>query len=202
VYLKVKVDFKELIEFLEQGENRGALTIKLKLPNGQLDWASHRGFPTPWRAFCYFSKLEHISKNTFLNRLFGGYHLTHESLETIHKIDSGTAAFLLVKRTVLKHLGGFDPDYFFYGEDLDLCYRINMLGYSVWYYPKYSAVHLKYQSSKKSGNKQTQSKTRKMFYQTMLTFYNKHYQKKYPRVLGGAVALGVKLLAWKDKDAR
>ena len=194
VYLKTKIDFPKLLVFLENNDKAAGLTIKLLLPNGQIDPASHRGFPTPYNALTYFLGLERLTKPVpLLNRLFGGYHLTYRNLKTIHQIDSPTAAFFLVKKKVIDHLNGFDPDYFFYGEDLDLSYRIKKLGYSLWYYPYYRAVHLKYQSGKKSSNNQTQKLSQQSFYKSMLIFYDKHYQHIYPFWLSKLVRQGIKL---------
>ena len=194
VYLKEKIDFVKLLNFLKKNPRAAGLTIKLLLPNGQIDPASHRGFPTPYNALTYFLGLERLTAPIpGLNRLFGGYHLLYRGLKTVHEIDSPTAAFFLLKKKVVDHLGGFDPDYFFYGEDLDLSYRIKKLGYSLWYYPFYQAVHLKYQSGKKSTNEQARKLSQKYFYQTMLTFYEKHYHQIYPSWLSGLVRLGIKL---------
>ncbi|MEK9179642.1 MAG: glycosyltransferase family 2 protein, partial [Patescibacteria group bacterium] len=165
VLLKDKIDFQELISFLEKDEKRAtsnynitsisdedvaqgivaidkstngrrtipkaALTVELKLSDGTRDPANHRGFPTPWNAFCYFTGLEKLSS------LFGGYHLTSKDMTSVHEIDCPNAAFFLVKTDILKSIDGFDEDYFMYGEDIDLCYRIKEMGYSIWYYPKF-----------------------------------------------------------------
>jgi len=188
VYLKTFIDFKKLFAFLEARKMAAGLTIKLLLPSGQIDPASHRGFPTPINAGWYFCGLEKLTaKIPVLNRLFGGYHLTYKDLETVHKISSATAAFLLLKKKVLAKVEGFDPDYFFYGEDLDLCYRISKLGYSIWYYPFYTGYHLKYQSGQKSNSVETKRQAQKYFYKTMCIFYDKHYQKKYPRLFSALV---------------
>lgn len=184
LYLEKPVDFRELLAFLGSHERYVGLTIKIRLPNGKLDWASHRGFPTPGNAMAYFLGLE---------KLFGGYHLLDRDLTATHEIDSGTAAFLLIKKKILDHLHGFDPDYFFYGEDLDLCYRLKQLGYSIWYYPKYEALHLKYQSGQKSRDREAQTISKAHFYKTMLTFYDKHLAQKYPRLLSVLVRTAIKL---------
>ena len=200
VYLKEPINFGELFSFLNNHSQAAGLTVKLLLPNNQIDPASHRGFPTPYNSLTYFSGLEKLTaKIPGLNRLFGGYHLCSANLNQIHQIDSPTAAFFLVKKSILEHLGGFDPDYFFYGEDLDLSYRIKRLGYSIWYYPQFRALHLKNQSSLKSKNLETQKLTQRYFYQTMLTFYDKHYSQKYPGWLSGLVKLGIKLKSQSSK---
>jgi hypothetical protein len=200
VYLKEKVNFQELFSFLKNNQNAAGLTIKLLLANGKIDPASHRGFPTPYNALTYFSGLERLTAPIpGLNYCFGGYHLTYRRLDTVHEIDSPTAAFFLIKKKVLDYVHGFDPDYFFYGEDLDLSYRIKKLGYSLWYYPYYSAFHMKYQSGKKSVDQKTRKNSQKHFYQTMLTFYNKHYLKRYPNWLSALVRLGIKTKVFLSK---
>lgn len=194
VYLKENIDFPKLMAFLRNNKQAAGLTIKLLLPSGKIDPASHRGFPTPFNALVYFAGLSWLTAPIpGLNRLFGGYHLTYRPLNTVHEIDAATAAFLLMKKQIVDHLRGFDPDYFFYGEDLDLCYRLKKLGYSLWYYPHYQALHLKYQSGKKSEDEQARKISQKYFYQTMLTFYEKHYTNVYPAWLSGLVRLGIKL---------
>lgn len=192
VYLQEKIDFAELINFLAKSKHAAGLTIKLLLENGSLDWATHRGFPTPWNALCYFTGLEKLFAKTALSNFFGGYHLTHLSLDTTHEVDAVTAAFLLLKRSVIKQVQGFDPDYFFYGEDLDLCYRIKNLGYSLYFYPRFSALHLKYQSGKKSAAIEVRKKSQYYFFSTMLLFYDKHYKSKYPRWLNFLVKIVLK----------
>ena len=200
VYLKDFVDFAKLFEFLENDKKKAGLTIRLNLANGQIDPASHRGFPSPYNAACYFMGLEKLSQNIpGLNKLFGGYHLVHKNLNTVHEIDSPTAAFFLLKKKIIDHINGFDPDYFFYGEDLDLSYRIKKLGYSIWYYPKYKGVHLKHQSSTESQDKKTQQEANKYFYESMLIFYQKHYADKYPKWFNLAIKRAIKLKSNLDK---
>jgi len=195
VNLDQLIDFKELFVFLEKEKAVAGLTIRLLLPNGKIDPASHRGFPTPGNALAYFLGLEKLTKNIpYLNRIFGGYHLSYLSQETIHEIDSPTAAFFLLKKSVLSKVGGFDPDYFFYGEDLDLSYRIKKQGFSLWYYPRFEATHLKYQSGQASESAQTRKTTRNYFFETMALFVNKHYATKYPRPLLVLIKFGIRLL--------
>ncbi len=160
----------------------GGLTVAVSLKNGDTDPASHRGFPTVWRSFCYMSGLERLtSRIPVLNTLFGGYHLTSLSLRTKHEIDTPTGAFYLVKKDILDALLGFDEDFFMYGEDIDLSYRIKRLGYSIIYDPTYEVIHLKNQSGiQKKNNREVQTKTKRYFYGAMAIFYKKHYEKVYP----------------------
>lgn len=169
-----------MIKFMEDHPDVGVATCKLVFPDGSFDPACHRGFPTPWAAFTYFSGLEKIFPH---RAFFSGYHLGHLSLETIHEIDSPSGAFYLVRREVIEQIGLLDEDYFMYGEDLDWSYRIKKAGWKIMYVPKTQVVHYKKQSGRASENRQARRKATKAFYDTMKIFYQKHYKDKYPAAL-------------------
>lgn len=170
------IDFRDLIKLIEMQKNIGALTVKVILPTGEIDPASHRGFPTIWRSFTYFSGLEKFFKNTpILNKLFGGYHLVNLNLNSIHEIDVLTGAFLFTKREILDKFGGFDDDYFAYGEDIEMAFQIKKLGYKIIYYPLWKVLHLKSISGLKKENLNIRKKTNFYFYDSMKIFYDKHY---------------------------
>ncbi len=174
--MQQKIDYDELLDYMEEHEDVGILTARINLESGSIDPASHRGFPTVWRAVSYFAKLEKVFGNVpVLNKIFGGYHLTYLPLNTVHEIESPSGAFFLTRKTILEKVNGFDEDYFMYGEDLDLAYRIKELGYKVIYFPKASVLHLKYRSGIKTGNKAVKKRISKHFYISMEIFYNKHY---------------------------
>lgn len=195
------VNFKKVIQFFETDKKNGVLTTKVVLGNGEIDPACHRGFPTPWRAFCYFVKLEKIfGQFPILNRIFGGYHLTHFNLETIHEIDSPSGAFYLTKKEILDRVGIFDEAFFMYGEDLDLSFRIKEAGYKIIYYPQERVIHHKYQSGLGSKKNKTKSKTKNYFYQSMKIFYKKHYERKYPGIMTYLVNFFINFLNNNEKN--
>lgn len=174
------IDFQDLIKVMETGNDIGALTVKVNLSTGEIDPASHRGFPTLWRSFTYFSGLEKTFSNMpILNKLFGGYHLVHLNLNTIHEIEVLTGAFLLTKREIIDKFGGFDKDYFAYGEDIEMAYQIKKLGYKIIYYPLWKVLHLKSVSGLKKKDTVIRKKTSFYFYDSMKIFYNKHYAKDH-----------------------
>lgn len=180
------VNFTHLIDYLDKKSEIGALTVKIKLPTGEIDPASHRGFPTVWNSFCYFLKLEKIfGRLPLIGRIFGGYHLTHLNLSTVHEVDSISGAFYLTRKEILEKLKGFDEDFFMYGEDIDLSLRIKKLGYKIIYYPLFEVTHLKYASGFKKNNK----KVKKYFYEAMKIFYKKHYQRYYPSIVSRVIYL-------------
>ena len=178
------IDLPELLAYMDLKKEIGALTVRVDLPSGELDPACHRGFPTPWRSLTYFLKLEkliYVSRITYkgIRKILGGYHLLCEDLNTIHQIDAGTAAFLLCRKELIDELKGFDEEFFMYGEDLDLCYRMKEKGYQIVWYPTYTVTHLKYQSGLGSPDIATKRKIRWHFYDAMEKFYRKHFEKKY-----------------------
>lgn len=173
------VNFTDLVYYMDKNKNVGILTISVVLKNGKPDMASHRGFPTIWNSFTYFSRLEKIfSKIPRFSKYFGGYHMTHLNLNTIHEIDSPSGAFFFTRKDIMDKVGGFDVRFFMYGEDLDLSYRIKKQGFIAVYYPLFKVIHLKYKSGIKKGIKKTESKTRGHFYDAMKIFYDKHFAQK------------------------
>ncbi|MBP6994433.1 glycosyltransferase family 2 protein [Candidatus Woesebacteria bacterium] len=178
------IRFVDLISYMDSHLDVGALTVRVELPSGHIDPASHRGFPTPWRSLAYFLKFEKIIGalpflNSSVKGLLGGYHLMGEDLNTVHQIDAGTAAFLFCRKESIDSLKGFDEAFFMYGEDLDLCYRLKELGQKVIWYPHYTVTHLKYQSGLQSNDSKTKQQIRWHFYDAMEKFYLKHYKKRY-----------------------
>lgn len=170
------VSFSSLCHYLEEHQDVGGLTVRVELESGGIDPASHRGFPTLWRTFCYYTGLAKLGSYVpALGRFFSGYHLSYLDLSIPHEIDSPSGAFFLTRKLLMDKLGGFDEDFFMYGEDLDLAYRIKELSSRVMYYPRYTVVHLKYKSGLGTANKETKRTIRYHFFDAMQIFYTKHY---------------------------
>ncbi|MCJ7804275.1 glycosyltransferase family 2 protein, partial [Patescibacteria group bacterium] len=194
-----KETLKTMIKFMDENPKVGAATCRVELTDGQLDQACHRGFPTAWNAFCYFSGLEKLFPKS---KIFAGYSLTFLPLDKIHEIDAGAGAFLIVRREAGEPLGWFDEDHFWYGEDLDFCYRLKQKGWKVMFVPTTKIIHWKGAASgiKKhsqkvsSASRQTKIKAAKASVKVMRIFFNKHYKNKYPRFTYWLVMLAIKLL--------
>lgn len=166
----------KMISYLEKNPEAGVVTCKLILPDGNIDPACHRGFPTPWASLTYFLGLENLFPKI---PLFSQYHLWFKSLDTIHEIDSPSGAFYLIRKKVIDSIGLLDEKFFMYGEDLDWSYRIKKAGWKIIFNPQAQITHLKKQSGLKSLDLKTRENTLKAFYQAMKIFYDKHYQKKF-----------------------
>lgn len=187
---------KEIIAYLEKNPVVGIATCKVLLKNGTLDDASHRGFPTPLRALFHFIGLASLFPQS---PFFNGYHLGYQDMHISHEIDACAGAFLMIRRTVGDAVGWFDEDYFWYGEDLDLCFKVKQKGYKVMYVPTVTITHLKGASSglkKHSQNlssldSDTKAKITQARFDVMRIFYKKHYAQKYPSWLRRLVFLGI-----------
>ncbi len=189
---------KYMINFMDSQKQAGAATCELKMPNGKIDDASHRGFPTPWNAFCHFSGLSKIFPKT---HLFGGYNLTYLDFDKTHEIDALAGAFMLVRRSAGEEADWWDEDYFFYGEDLDFCFMLKQKGRKIYYVPEVSILHYKGVSGgikKHSQNLTTASSNTKKRatyerFRAMRLFYKKHYEQKYPWIVTRLVYAGISL---------
>lgn len=167
-----------------QGENEckiGALGCKVILPDGTLDHACKRGFPTPRASLYYFLKLHKRDKVKY-----GLYDALHLDENEVGEVDCLMGAFMLMPRHVLDQVGLLDEDFFMYGEDIDLCYRIKEGGYKIMYYPEASIIHYKGGSSKKRRTKVIYD-----FHNAMWIFYKKHYIKTYSLWINSLVYVGI-----------
>lgn len=113
--------FEKLIAFTENNQNTGAVTSKLILANGKLDSACRRSFPTPSVAI---PRILGLSKLFPSSKIFGKYNLTYLDENKTYEVDAICGAFMFIPKKILDESGLFDEDYFMYGEDLDLCFRI------------------------------------------------------------------------------
>ena len=189
---------KKMIDFMDNQKQAGAATCKLVLPNGNIDDASHRGFPTPWNSFSHFSGLSKIFGKT---KIFGGYNLEFLDLNKTHEIDSLAGAFMLVRRQAGVDVGWWDEDYFFYGEDLDFCYKLKEKDWKIYYVPEVSILHFKgvsggikkHSKHLSTADGETKKNATRERFRAMKVFYKKHYEKKYPWFITRLVYLGIYL---------
>lgn len=190
--------FKKMINFMDSDPKIGAATAKTILVSGGMDPDCHRSFPTPWASISYFMGLEKLFPKS---RFFGQYHKFYLNLNRPHEIDAGFGTFMFVRKKVLDQVGNWDENYFFYGEDLDLFYRIKEAGWKVMFYPEPLVIHHKGASSGlrpeskrvTKANRETRIKTAKASVNAMEIFYKKFYQNKYPGWLTWLIILGIKI---------
>jgi GT2 family glycosyltransferase len=192
-----------LIELMDRNPQVGACTPFLRLvTTGDIDWGAHRGFPTPWAAFTYFTKLSQaFKKSRRLSEVFGQYHLLDCDLREAHEVDVIRGGFFFVRREVFEQAGKWDEDYFMFGEDIDLCYQIKRRGHAIMFYPQASALHYHGITTGLKGHSQDLSaadtaareKAYDAFYDTMKTFYDKNYKDKYNPIVRWLIFCAVEI---------
>lgn len=158
----------------------GALGVKMIDGTGAFLPESKRSFPTPWNSL---TKLLGLSSLFSGSKLLGGYNLTYLDENETHDIDVLCGAFMLMRKSALDKSGWLDEDFFMYGEDIDLSYRIKKSGYRVLYYPETQIIHYKGESTKKSSVNYV-----RIFYNAMIIYVKKHYK-------GGVASLFVLMLS-------
>jgi GT2 family glycosyltransferase len=170
-----------MLDFMKSRPDVGAASCKLIKENGEIDWASRRSEPDPKVAFYRLSGLQKL-----FPKKFGSYNKLDKSVDEESEVDAIVGAYMMISRECLNKVHGFDPDFFMYGEDLDLCFRIRQAGYKVWYYPKTYSYHYKGQSSKKAS-----AFSLYHFHNAMWVYYKKHYKGKYNFLMDAFVYVGV-----------
>ncbi len=168
-----------LADFLLVRPEAGAVGPRIRRPDGNFDLAARRSFPTPSSALYRFVGLNRVFPHS---GRFNAYNMGHRAESEVHEIDTGTAACLLVRRAAIDRVGFFDPDYFMYGEDIDLCYRLKQGGWKVYYLPHAEAVHVK-----GAATKQDTVRMLYEFHRAMWTFHSKHYAEDLPAFANGMV---------------
>ena len=171
----------EPLEWMRTHSRCGAIGAHMIDGNGVFLPESKRAFPTPWVSFC---KIFGLSSLMPRSRWFARYHLRYLDEREAHRIDILAGAYMFCRTSLLKNVGGFDEDFFMYGEDIDLSYRMAKAGYDNWYLPV-DMVHYKGESTKKDSMRYV-----RVFYDAMLIFYRKHFPG-YSALLYPLVKAGV-----------
>ncbi len=146
-----------VLTFMDAHPEAGGAGVRMLTREGQPAPESRRAIPTPW-----VSMLKMLG---FTRR----YYMSHLSWDKPERIEVISGAFCLLRRKALMQVGLLDEDFFMYGEDIDLSYRLLKGGWQNWYLP-YDIIHYKGESTQKSSFRYVHT-----FYQAMLIFFRKHY---------------------------
>ena len=175
--------FHKCIDFMNQHPDAGALGVKMIDGKGKFLPESKRSLPTPAVAFF---KIFGLSRLFPRSQLFGKYHLGYLDPEKTHSVEILTGAFMFLRKTVINQIGPFDEDYFMYGEDIDLSYRIITNGFRNYYYPETRIIHYKGESTRKGSLNYIS-----LFYKAMIIFARKHFSRKNIRLLSFLISLAI-----------
>ncbi|MBI4038782.1 glycosyltransferase family 2 protein [Candidatus Daviesbacteria bacterium] len=176
------------LKFLKSNPDIGAVTCRVELPDGRLDYSCHRGFPTPWNTFAYLSGLSKLFPHS---SLFSGYAATYLDTKVTHEIDCLTGAFLMVRKIAGEQIGWWDTDYFFNGEDVEFCYNLKQKGWRTYFYADAKVIHYKGSSY---VDKKTRIEVVKHGVSAMRIFFMKHFYKNYPPIFRDFILAGIKAL--------
>ncbi|MBR5158545.1 MAG: glycosyltransferase family 2 protein [Bacteroidaceae bacterium] len=169
------------IEYMEAHPEVGAVGVRMQYGNGRFALESRRSLPTPSVSFWHMTGLGKLFPKS---KVFAKYHRTYLDKDSECPIDVVSGAYMFVRKEALDRTGGFDEAFFMYGEDIDLSYRILQAGYQNRYLPL-PMVHYKGESTNKTSYRYAQ-----VFYDAMLIFFNKHFQR-YSRLFALLVRIVV-----------
>jgi len=155
------------LDYLKAHPDVGGLGIKGIDGSGQFLPESKRGLPTPMTAFFKISGLSRLFPRS---PLFSRYHLGHLDPDSNHKVDILVGCYMMVPTDILRQVGGFDPQYFMYGEDIDLSYELLKTGRQNHYLAESQIIHYKGESTKRGSLNYV-----RMFYQAMVLFARKQF---------------------------
>jgi len=164
----IEVDtLDKCVAFMNAHPQGGGLGVKMIDGKGDFLAESKRGFPTPWVAFY---KIFGLAKLFPKSKKFGHYHLGYLDKNKTHEVEVLSGAFMVLRKSVLDKIGVLDEDYFMYGEDIDLSYRIIKNGYKNYYFSDTRIIHYKGESTKKTSVNYVF-----IFYKAMIIFAQKHF---------------------------
>ena len=169
--------------FMRAHRCAGVVGPRVELPDGRLDLACRRGFPTPGNAFW---KLTGIARRFPANPRFSGYNLTHLPEDHTSQVDAVSGAYMFTRLRAIDDAGLMDERFFMYGEDLDWAYRIKAHGWKVYYHPATTVRHLKGATTRRQSYRMIIA-----FYRAMWLFHRKHYAQRTARVLNWLVMAGI-----------
>jgi len=179
--------FEKVVAFMDQNPDAGGLGVKMIDGKGTFLPESKRGLPTPSVAFYKIFGLSRIFPRS---KKFGRYHLGYLDENGTHEVEILAGAFMLLRKSVLDEIGLLDEDFFMYGEDIDLSYRIILGGYKNFYFADTRIIHYKGESTKKSSVNYVF-----VFYNAMVIFAKKHFSEKNAQLFSFFINVAIWLRA-------
>lgn len=195
--------FEKCISFIKTKNNNSAVGIKMIDGKGGFLKESKRSFPSP---FASLYKLFGFSKLFPRSKIFSKYNLGCLDENKNHVVDVLAGAFMMIPKKILDITGGFDEDFFMYGEDIDLSYRIQKAGFKNYYFAESTIIHFKGESTKKGSLNYVV-----IFYKAMSIFVKKHYGRRgglfsffihVAIVIRASMSAFLRLLKFKPKTSK
>ncbi len=162
--------FENCINFFKQNKDCGAIGVRMIDGKGRFLKESKRSLPTPTAGFFKIIGLSELFPSS---SLFAKYYAGHLPEKENNKVDVLAGAFMMLAKKTVELTKGFDESFFMYGEDIDLSYRIQKLGFENYYLGENTIIHFKGESTQKKSASYVN-----YFYGAMKHFVSKHYTKK------------------------
>jgi N-acetylglucosaminyl-diphospho-decaprenol L-rhamnosyltransferase len=169
-----------LLALMDDSARIGMSGPRLELDDGGFDHASKRSFPTPLSALGHFTGIGRSMEGGAL----AGYRAPDTEAGPVDAING---AFMLIRRAALDEVGLFDEGYWMYMEDLDLCYRLAAAGWTVWFEPEATVIHVKAGTSGPIRS----TRLNYAFHYGMYRFYHAHYAQHRSVFMNLAVYAGI-----------
>jgi N-acetylglucosaminyl-diphospho-decaprenol L-rhamnosyltransferase len=177
--------FDVLLDYLQAHPDVGAVGPRLILPDGSLDLACRRSFPTPEVSLWRMTGLSRLFPQS---RRFGRYNMTYIDPHETIEVDALVGACMLMPTSVIREVGLLDETYFMYGEDLDWCYRFKLYGWRVVYVADAVVHHVK-----RASSRQRPAQSIINFYDAMRIFFRRYYADTTPALLRWLIETGITL---------
>ncbi len=175
--------FVKCVNYMDAHPETGGLGVRMIDGKGNFLPESKRSLPTPRVAFY---KIFGLSRLFPRSKVFARYHLGFLSEDEIHTVDILPGAFMMIRRSALDEVGLLDEDFFMYGEDIDISFRLMNAGYKNVYFPETTIIHFKGESTKKGSLNYVLT-----FYNAMIIFARKHYSRKIARSYAFVINLAI-----------
>ncbi|MEM7345172.1 MAG: glycosyltransferase family 2 protein [Chloroflexota bacterium] len=187
----------EYVSWMDQNQDVGVVGPRLVLPDGSLDLACRRSFPSPNVSMLHMLGLSRLFPKS---PTFGRYNMTYLPEDQLTEVDSVVGAFMLVRTEAVDKVGMLDETFWMYGEDLDWAKRIKDAGWKIVYNPARKVKHIKRASSRQNP------KALFEFNRAMIIFYYRHYRRDTSWMMHLLVMLGLAIKGgpklWPELDGR
>lgn len=179
--------FLKTVRFMEEHPGAGMLGVKMIDGKGEFLPESKRSLPLPSVAFY---KISGLAKLFPRSKTFARYHLGYLDKNVAHEVEVLSGAFMMIRNRALKKTGPLDEDYFMYGEDIDISYRMTKAGFINYYYPGTTIIHYKGESTRRGSINYVRA-----FYGAMLIFTKKHFSGSQATAMNLLIRLAIYMRA-------
>jgi len=181
----------KLVAYMQEHPEVGIASPRLSLQGGVPDRDASRSFPTPWNSF---TKLTGLSSLFPKSKLFSSYFKKFDDIHVPYETDACVMDFMMIPSATYAKVGGFDEDYFAFGQDLDICYRMKQAGYKVMFLPQWESGHLKTRLNEKRAPFAEKLRLAQSSTKAMRLFLKKNYKNKYSASMIAFMMLGTYII--------